>query len=324
MNGPAHQASDRAASWILRQEEADWNDAQQEEFETWLQESVLHRVAYLRLRHSWRQADAITRDDACSESTIGGATHARIPGRRWQPWALAASLAALIGVGSSSLWHEPIPVAVVAYSTPVGAHETIALSDGSKLELNTATQVRTAISNAAREIWLDRGEAYFEVARRDGQPFIVHAGDRKVTVLGTKFSVRRDGEKISVAVVEGRVRVDDARNPAAVRSAIINGGDLAIARGPSALIAVRAEDKVAEALAWRDGMLSFSDTTLADAAAEFSRYGGRPILVTDQQVAAIRIDGAFRADNVDAFLRLLSDAYDLRVEENSKEVRISR
>jgi len=324
MNGPAHRASERAALWILRQEEADWNDARQEELDVWLAESALHRAAYLRLRHSWRQADGIARDRGHARSTIGGTTGARNPERRWQPWTLAASLAALIGVGTSSLWHDPVPVAVTAYSTPVGAHETIALSDGSKLELNTATQVRTAISTGAREIWLDRGEAYFEVARRDGQPFIVHAGVRKVTVLGTKFSVRRDGDKVSVAVVEGRVRVDDARNPAAVRSAIINGGDLAIARGPSALIAVRAEEKVAEALAWRDGMLNFSDTTLADAAAEFSRYGGRPILVTDPQVAAIRIDGAFRADNVDAFLRLLRDAYDLRVEENSKEVTISR
>lgn len=324
MKGPAHEASDRAALWIIRQEEPGWNAARQEELDAWLEESALHRAAYLRLRHGWRQADLIAQEDERSDSMKNRVNIRNIGKRGWQPWALAASLAALIGVGSFSLWHEPASVETTAYSTRVGAQRTLDLSDGSKLELNTATKVRAAMSGQVREVWLDRGEAYFDVAHRDGQPFIVHAGVRKITVLGTKFSVRRDGDKVSVAVVEGRVRVDDARNPAAVRSAIINGGDLAIARGPSALIAVRAEDKVDEALAWREGMLNFSDTTLEDAAAEFSRYGARPVRVTDPQVAAIRIDGAFRSDNVDAFLRLLSDAYDLRVEENSKEIRISR
>jgi len=322
MNGLAHQASDLAAQWILRQEEADWNDAQQAEFDAWLQESMIHRAAYLRLQHSWRQADGIAEDDDFAPVAVD--LHAQETSRwRWQPWALAASLVAFVGVGGASLWKDlPVELAATSFETPVGAHETVAFSDGSKIELNTATHVRAAISDKTREIWLDQGEAYFEVTHREGQPFVVHAGTRKITVLGTKFSVRRDGDKVSVAVAEGRVRVDDVRNPAAVRSAIINGGDLAIARGPS-LIAVSAGDKVEKALAWRDGMLSFSDTTLADAAAEFSRYSKRPIMVTNPGVAAIRIDGAFQADNVDAFLRLLSDAYGLRIEQDSKQVRIS-
>lgn len=324
MSGPAAKASDRAALWILQQEEPGWTEAQQVELDAWLEESTLQRAAYLRLRHAWRQADVPAQDGGILNASDNG-LHGSDRWKRWQPWAFAASLMAVIGLGAANFWGgQPTQVAVSTFATTVGANETVALSDGSKIELNTATQVRTAVSNEAREIWLDRGEAYFEVAHREGQPFVVHAGARKVTVLGTKFSVRLDGDKVSVAVSEGRVRVDDEANPAAVRSAIITGGDLAMARGSSTLIAVRAEDKVQQALAWRDGMLSFSDTTLADAAAEFSRYGPRPIVVTDPNVAAIRIDGAFQADNVDAFLRLLNDAYGLRVDRNPKQIRISQ
>lgn len=323
MNGPAHRASDRAALWILQQEEPDWTDARQAELDAWLEESTMHRATYLRLRHAWRQADGAARDGITRAR--GESDDAKGRWRHWRPWALAASLAAVIGLGAVNLWDgQPARMAVSTFATRVGANETVALSDGSKIELNTATQIRTAVSNETREIWLDRGEAYFEVAHRDGQPFVVHAGTHKVTVLGTKFSVRLDGDKISVAVAEGRVRVDDEANPAAVRSAIITGGDLAMARGTSTLIAVRAEDRVEQALAWRDGMLSFSDTTLAEAAAEFSRYGPREVVVTDPHVAAIRIDGAFQADNVDAFLRLLNDAYGLRVERDPEQIRISR
>lgn len=76
--------------------------------------------------------------------------------------------------------------------------------------MNTATIVRTASRANGREAWLGKGEAYFNIAHRPDQPFVVHAGPRTVTVLGTRFIVRRDGEKVTVAVLSGRVRIEDA------------------------------------------------------------------------------------------------------------------
>jgi transmembrane sensor len=195
--------------------------------------------------------------------------------------------------------------------------------DGSRVELNTATVIRSAMTGQRREIWLDRGEAFFDVAHHDGLPFVVHAGNRRITVLGTKFSVRRESDKVIVSVLRGRVRVDDADNPKSVRSAIITAGDMAIARGPSTLLALRAEEKVESALAWRDGMLNFDDMRLGDAASEFNRYHNRKLLVDDPSVADMRIDGAFQASNIDAFVRLLHDAYGLKVEQSAQGVRIS-
>ncbi|MDT9600121.1 FecR family protein [Sphingosinicella rhizophila] len=319
MSGPAHRATDLAALWILRQEEPDWTAEQQAELDAWLDESLLHRAAYLRLREGWRRADAVARDEAPeTPDEIQQAAP-----RRWQPWAMAASIALIFGISGTTWWRAPAPVAPVNFATPIGGHQTIGLADGSRVELNTATAVRAAIDGDMRTVWLDRGEAYFEVAHRNGVPFVVHAGVRKITVLGTKFSVRREGDKVSVAVTEGRVRVEDLSPAKASRAAVITAGDLAIARGGSTLVALGAKEKVEDALAWREGMLTFTSTTLGDAVAEFSRYSSRPILIPDAAVAAIRIDGAFEADNVDAFLRLLSDAYGLRVEQDAKHVRIS-
>lgn len=199
-------------------------------------------------------------------------------------------------------------VADATFNTPIGGRRTVPLSDGSKVEMNTATVLRTAVTDESREIWLDKGEAYFEVAHHKGRPFVVHAGSRTVTVLGTKFSVRRDGEKVTVSVVEGKVRVDDA-NAQAMPAAIITAGDVAIARGPSTLLTARSEERVENALAWRDGMLKFDQSSLGEAATEFNRYNRKRIEITDSETANIRIGGTFQASNVDAFVRLLRDAY---------------
>ena len=76
-------------------------------------------------------------------------------------------------------------------------------------------------------------------------------------------------------------------------------------------------------MSWRNGMLTFDNATLADAAAEFNRYNARKIEILDPQTARMRIGGTFQANNVDAFARLLRDAYGVKVDVDSAAVKIS-
>jgi transmembrane sensor len=70
-------------------------------------------------------------------------------------------------------------------------------------------------------------------------------------------------------------------------------------------------------------MLTFNNATLADAAAEFNRYNTRKIQILDDQAAQVRIGGTFEATNVDAFVRLLREAYGVKVEVEPRAVKIS-
>jgi transmembrane sensor len=70
-------------------------------------------------------------------------------------------------------------------------------------------------------------------------------------------------------------------------------------------------------------MLSFSDARLADVAGEFNRYNIRQIRISNGRTADIKIDGAFQASNVEAFVRLLRDAYGLEIKETAKGIEIS-
>jgi transmembrane sensor len=170
------------------------------------------------------------------------------------------------------------------------------------------------ISNQRRDVWLDRGEAFFEVAHIEDSAFVVHAGPRMITVVGTQFSVRRDGDKVTVAVVKGRVRVEDTTPRESRATITVTQGDVAIGLGPSTMVVSKPVAAVEDRLAWRDGRLVFDGTSLAEVAEDFNRYNHQQLLISDPSVAAIRISGTFKASNAEAFVRLLKEAYGLKVE----------
>jgi len=326
----AQHASDQAADWIIRREDGPWSEEDQHELDAWLAESEGNRAAYLRLRYSWDQADRVGALGDIRNWPAAG--NERTSTRRRIPWAVAASLALMVGIGASVYLTESdrrspelaavAPASAETFHTAVGGRKIIALNDGSKIELNTASKVRTVVTGTSREVWLEDGEAFFDVVHFDSKPFVVHAGNRTITDLGTKFSVRRDGNKVTVSVLEGRVRVagnDGTSGPAA----IITAGDMAITQGPSTLLAVKSDERVQNALAWRGGMLSFDQSPLPIVAAEFNRYNTKPIVVRGTQAAEMRIGGTFPASHPEAFVRLLHNAYGLQVETNDDAIVVS-
>jgi transmembrane sensor len=193
------------------------------------------------------------------------------------------------------------------YSTPVGGLASLPLLDGSKITLNTNSRVHFALTATERRVELQEGEAFFDVAKDPSRPFVVQAGGKRVVAVGTKFSVRRDGDAIEVVVTDGKVRVESATRPV-----FLTPG--AIARADESMVSIE-HKSVPEAeahLSWRRGVLMFRDQSLADAVAEFNRYNARKIVITDPAVAALKVEGNFRATNVDAFVRLLESGFAVR------------
>jgi transmembrane sensor len=326
------EAQDSAAQWIVARGEPGWGERDEAALNAWLDESDLNRIAWLRLDEGWRQADRMAAlgtgvaPPADFESVETAATSYRDHRRHWWfPGAIAASLAAVVGLGWFITFGSdtrPTAIATTGYETPVGGHRLVGLSDGSVVELNTASSVRAAVGGGRREVWLDHGEAFFDIAHDASHPFVVHAGSRGITVLGTKFSVRREGEMVVVSVLEGRVRVDEVGNGSA-RSTTITGGDIAVAKGPATLVTSKSEERVEGALAWREGVLAFDQTRLADVATEFNRYNRKRLVVTGKDAAEMRISGTFPATRPRAFVGLLHNAYDLKVTEAEDAITIS-
>ncbi|WP_028970396.1 FecR family protein [Sphingomonas sp. URHD0057] len=313
----------RAADWLMRSEQPSWCEEEQRLLDDWLAESEAHKAAFWRLEHGWRGADRI-----CALGSAQALAHPRFELRNWwRPVAAAASVllvfTTIVVVGRGTPWTPRDTASVASFETKVGGHRIIGLADGSKIELNTATVIRTQVDGSQRRVWLDRGEAYFEVAKMPGQAFVVFAGPRTVTVLGTKFVVRRSGPKVFVSVVEGRVRIDEAGPVSASRSTTITTGDTAVGEGSMTLVKADSEQNVEEELAWRSGRLQFNSTTLSNAAAEFNRYNRKELMIEYARTGDIRIGGSFDARNVEAFARLLDDAYGLKVRSTPDKIFVS-
>jgi transmembrane sensor len=319
----AEKTRDAAAAWVLRRDGGDWSDRDQAALDAWLAESDGNKAAYWRLDHSWREADRIGSLGIASTAPVRSIQARRL----WRPVAMAASIALAVGIGAIRVAEDDAATGSRAapFATPLGAHRTIPLADGTDVELNTRSAIRASVTKAERRVWLDRGEAFFQVAHDPDHPFVIFAGAKRITVLGTKFSVRRDGARTTVSVLEGRVRIDDAGSPmdASANSTTITGGTLAVSDGASTIVTQGSRSRVEDALAWRSGMLKFDHVPLSDVAREFNRYNRRQIIVNDGAAAAIPIGGVFQASNIDAFARLLRDAYHLKITENSGQILIS-
>jgi transmembrane sensor len=240
------------------------------------------------------------------------------------------------------------------YSTPVGGLASVPLQDGSHITLNTATEVQVALSGKERDIELTHGEAFFEVAHDKTRPFVVNVGKRRVIAVGTQFSVFRNGDDIRVVVSEGTVRLEprvqlqearkrtfyssgsapelsgsgpstgmDASSEGSADVLLLHAGSVAHAGSSGVLVQKETESTTQEQLSWRSGTLMFRDQTLGEAAAEFNRYNERQIVIRDPAIENLKIEGSFRATNVDAFVRLLESGFPVRATEENSQILLS-
>jgi len=304
----------QAAQWLAREDRgltAEESDA----LELWLGASSLNKVAYLRLKASWQRADRLA---ALKRPGLQVSERA--------PMAVSALVAAgLVLMLAGSAWHFwpafRTTVDTRPYATAIGQKQEVRLSDGTRLELNTNTRVRASVTATGRIVTLDEGEAYFDVVHDAARPFVVYAGNRRITDLGTKFSVYRSGDDVRVTVREGRVRVEILGQ--ASQPVVTDGGHEVVTKGGETLVLTKPDADIADDLSWRGGMLVFKEQTLAEAADQFNRYNTRQILV-EGNARRIRIGGSFKADNVDVFVLLLHRGFGLSVNEQGDRIVVSR
>ncbi len=306
-----------AATWIRRCHFEDWTAADQVHLDAWLEESISHRVAFWRMESGFVRTEKLV-------ALRSPAAEANVAPTRYLPFlmGIAAAFTALtvIGIATTKFVERPHDR---LYTTPVGGHETIAFADGSKIELNTDTAIRTRMSSDQRLVWLDKGEAFFQVKHDAAHPFAVMIGNRRVTDLGTAFLVRRDESRMEVAVLQGRVRLD-APGLSTKQTATLTPGDVVTSAGETMSRAKKTSGELANELGWRRGVLVFDNTTLANAVEEFNRYNHQKIVVTDPAAARLAMVGTFPIGDAAAFIDAVQDVFKLRVENRGSEIVISR
>jgi len=306
----------RAADWLYRAQFSDWSAAEQGELDSWLGASHRHVAAYWRLKAAWARAETLSALKPLDSEKAPRAA----PGLALKIAAVVAVMA-LAGLGASQFL---LRTNERVYRTPVGGHEIISFADGSKIELNTDTVLRTRMTTAERMVWLDKGEAYFQVKHDSAHPFVVVAGEHRITDLGTKFLVNRDAGSLEVALLEGRVRYVNDADGAKSKPTLLLPGEVITATTSTMFVTRKPARALAKELSWRKGLLIFDNTPLADAAGQINRYNRQKVVIADPQVARMTIDGAFPSNSVQAFTDAAQTLFGLKVENRGDEIVISR
>jgi transmembrane sensor len=318
-----------AAAWLARQDSSEtWSQEDEEALQAWLHQNTAHRVAWLRLRQAWLRAEEMK--DLTEEGPHMGKAlfEFRRPLLERRTFRLVAGFASACAVVLSiglvwKLGHGPSDE--VRFATAIGAQQQVALADGSRVMLNTRTRARAVVNASERRFWLDEGEAFFEIQHDPAHPFVVTAGRDRITVLGTKFSVRHEDGRTQVTVVEGRVRLDRAGSPARVASqpaTTLARNDSAVSQMGGVLVETKTQEQTQQDLSWREGRIEFDNLTLPEIAAEFNRYNRRQLVVS-ADASGLRLSGRFDTHNVDGFVRLIHSGFAVVVREEGEKIELS-
>ncbi len=303
----------RAAEWVARQDAGPLTREEADALDAWLSADSRHLGAYARMQAIMLRCERLYR----GEEPAPGISPQPPVARRASRWnrRFAAIAAAMTLAFALSLYVADRNAGV--HSTRLGEIARVALDDGSVITMNTSSRVRVRFDDAHRRIELLRGEAMFDVAKDGRRPFVVTAGDTRVTAVGTSFRVRKTPAEVSVLVREGIV---DVREGPAPPIQLVAGSKAVVAERSDAVVRKVDDEQINRELAWRDGMIAFGGETMEEVAGEFARYSAIRIRIGDPEVAGLRVVGLFSATDPIGFSRAAARSMNLDVVQGDGEI----
>jgi transmembrane sensor len=209
-------------------------------------------------------------------------------------------------------WHLQQPTFERALRTGTAQVAQLALPDGSRIDLNAKTGLQVTLYRDRRVVLLKHGEARFEVAADPARPFRVETREGTVEVVGTAFTVSDRGQRVTVNVERGRVRVAPVAEPRPVE--LVAGERVSVHHGIADPVQQSGEREFAP---WRDGWLVFDNERLADALPAINAFRAAPITLADDRAGTLRLTGRFRADDTRGLLAALPRILPLNVTERA-------
>lgn len=308
----------RAAAWVVRLRADDVTGEDWAEATAWLDTDPTHRRAFDEAEGLWAAVDHV--GIAHRAPVVDLAVHrARRTGlgRRWLIAAPAMAAAVAAAVLLAPLLQS---VPTVVYRTAPGETRTVALEDGSKLQINGDSTLSVKMERGRRLVHMDQAEAVFDVAHDADRPFLIDVGESQVRVVGTAFNIRRSTQDTEVSVLRGVVEVSDLDTPS--RKVRLTVGQAVRRADADGRMAVAPVD-VRTAAAWTQGRRAYDDRPLTDIAADLSRAFSTPVTVAPD-AANLRFSGVLLLDDEAAVVDRLERFLPIKATRGPQGVRLER
>lgn len=302
----AKAARDQAAHWFARARLGTLTPQEQRECEAWRAASTEHDKQYRSLETLWLVADKLPRDRMRAVLAQTVVVSPPIDRRRRFVMGLGATCTLALVMGAMGpQWWAAAPEYTAPLASAKGERKRFTLPDGSILELNTDTRATVAFYPDKRTVTLAAGEILFAVDADPSRPFVVAAGNAQVSVTGTRFNVRRDGDAVSLAVESGSVEFSAGSwwNRKVER---LTAGYVAHYQTGQGLEPAQLGD-VAAVVAWQRGRLVFRDLPLSQVVSELNRYLSQPLRIADAHLGRLRIAGTLGIDEPESALEVLPE-----------------
>lgn len=324
---------DDAAAWLIMLDSESCNAADRIAFARWLGEDPTHQWAFEELSAIWARLHTLSEikprmDDAkivrlppprtASDISIDTSRN----GRKNSWSVLAASLLVVVGIAADISARGPVE----EYSTAAGETRNVQLSDGSTVELNAQSKLRFIVDEQQRLLKMPDGEAVFHIVS-DRRPFIVQSDQGTAAALGTTFSVKADADFFEVVVIDGRVAVSASDNKPPLTefdraegfnfgdaTALLSAGQRIEIGGDSSQYRISVAHDLERELSWRQGWVVIDDEPLERVVHTMRRYSTTSIHIADSLLDKVRVSGKFNIGDVDTFLSLLTENYDIIVD----------
>ena len=322
-----------AAQWLVRRQDASWSAEDERELDAWLAAEPAHRHAFEQVSRTWQDLSQVPRPALASDAqslrdrrnppqASAPPASRRGPARPgiWQTllgqpvFAKAcAVVCATVVLGGGYAWYrwDNTPDYVLNVATAAGETRQVDLPDGSHVSLNISSTLQVRYYPRRRELVLNQGEGYFDVAPDAGRPFTVDARDSRITVVGTVFNVRNAPDEVIVKVLHGRVRVQPDRTHAGAEVMLTREEGVAVDTRKATYHPVAAvPDSVG---GWRTGRLVYRRTPLGEVAQEISQYVGKPVELDSPSLKSLPVSGFATTSAPAPFLEALPDLLPVQV-----------
>lgn len=309
-----------AAEWVARINAGALSPDMQAALDRWLNEDIRNQADFTLARLTWSVAKRLNTSEEARKELLALKKWSYRDLWIWQiasealhlsagyPLRLAAAAALAISLvaGGTAWLLSPQPHSDVttlgngdSALTAIGEISSYVLPDGSKVTVNADSGIRVAFTRDRRQIYLERGQAFFDVKHDTARPFAVTSGSKTVVVTGTKFDVEFDLHRgtLEVAVVDGHVNVDGDETTG---STALEANDVFAfpPKGPPTRLTLAAN----LVSAWQSRRLYFEDTTIGDVLFSVNRFAPKRLQLADPKLADLPLSGMFVAGDIDAVL----------------------
>ncbi|MDN5217102.1 DUF4974 domain-containing protein [Fulvivirgaceae bacterium BMA12] len=242
--------------------------------------------------------------------------------RSFGMWRVAAAIALVLAVGIFAYRYvvvptEPLETIYFEKSNPRGVKSTVMLPDGSKVKLNSQSnlQYEEDYEKGERKVYL-RGEAFFEVVENPSKPFTVYAGNISTTALGTSFNVKAypEDEIIEVYLVTGKVEVKNVADQTNLTLLPDEGARFDMKNN----IFSPFENDIDQILAWRSGTLVFKKADFPEVLKRLERWYNVEFVLNGAPQDSWSLTGEFQNESLENVLRGIGHTthYDFKITGN--------